>query len=71
MNDYSKVGLQVSSFEEALNVLRSHHYMVSDNLSCADLAIRKIDDIPAVVQLLSNHGIESQMTDVVTCIYQG
>jgi hypothetical protein len=45
--------------------------MVSDNLSWANLTIRKIDDIPAVVQLLSDHGIESQMTDVVTAIYQG
>jgi hypothetical protein len=71
MNDYSKIGLQVSPYEEALDVLRSHHYMVSDNLSWANLTIRKIDDIPAVVQLLSNHGIESQMTDVVTTIYQG
>jgi hypothetical protein len=71
MNDYSKVGLQVSPYEEALSVLRRHQYMVSENLSWANLTIRNIDDIPAVVQLLSNHGIDSQMTDVVTAIYQG
>jgi hypothetical protein len=71
MNDYSKVGLQVSPYEEALSVLRRHDYRVSDYLSRANLTIRKIDDIPAVVQLLLNHGIESQMTDVVTAIYQG
>jgi hypothetical protein len=71
MNDYSKVGLQVSLYEKALSVLRQHHYMVSDNLSWANLTLRKIDDIPAVVQLLLNHGIESQMTDAVTAIYQG
>jgi hypothetical protein len=71
MNDYSKIGLQVSPYEEALAVLRRNHYMVSDNLSWANLTLRKIDEIPAVVRLLSDHGIESQMTDVVTTIYQG
>jgi hypothetical protein len=71
MNDYSKIGLQVSSYEKALDVLRSHHYMVSDNLFWAELAIRNSDNIPAVVRLLSDNGIESQMTDVVTTIYQG
>jgi hypothetical protein len=71
MNDYSKIGLQVSPYEEALDVLRRNHYAVSEILSGANLTIRKIGDIPAVVQLLSDHGIESQMTDVVTTIYQG
>ena len=71
MNDYSKVGLQVSSYEDALNILKRHHYMVSECLSWAELAIHKTNDIPEVVQLLSDNGIECQMADLVTCIYQG
>ena len=71
MNDYSKVGLQVSSYEKALNVLRRHHYLVSESLSWAELFIHKNNDIPAVVRLLSDNGIECQMADLVTCIYQG
>jgi len=71
MNDYSRVGLQVSSCEEALNVLRIHDYTVSESLSCIELAVRKIDEIPAVIRLLSDNGVESQLTDVVTAVYQG
>jgi hypothetical protein len=26
MNDYSKIGLHVSSYQEALNILRRNHY---------------------------------------------
>jgi len=71
MNDYSKVGLQVSPYEEALNVLRRNRYRVSETLSRAELVIRQIDDILAVVRLLSDHGIEYQMADLATAIYQG
>lgn len=71
MNDYSKVGLQVSPYADALKVLRHHHYMVSESLSWAELAIHKTDDIPGVVRLLSDNGIDSQMTDMVNTIYQG
>jgi hypothetical protein len=71
MNDYSKIGLQVSSYQEALNVLRGNHYKVSENISWAEVAIHITDDIPAVVRLLLDNGIESQITDMVTTIYQG
>ena len=71
MNDYSKVGLQVSSYEDALKILRHHHYMVFENFTWGELAIHKTNDIPEVVQLLSDNGIECQMADLVTCIYQG
>jgi len=71
MNDYSKIGLQVSSYEEALNILRRNHYMVSEKPSWSELVIQNIGDIPLVIGLLSDNGIECQMTDLVTCIYQG
>jgi hypothetical protein len=71
MNDYSKISLQVSSYQEALNILRRNHYQVSENRSWAEVAIHITDDIPAVVRLLSDNGIESQLTDMVTTIYQG
>jgi hypothetical protein len=71
MNDYSKIGLQVSSYQEALNILRRNHYRVSENRSWAEVAIHITDDIPAVVRLLSDNGIESQLTDTITTIYQG
>jgi hypothetical protein len=71
MNDYSKIGLQVSSYQEALDILRHKNYGVSENISWAEVAIHKTDDIPEVVRLLSDNGIESQMTDMVTTIYQG
>jgi hypothetical protein len=71
MNDYSKIGLQVSSYQEALSVLRGNHYNVSENISWAEVAIHITEDIPAVVQLLSDNGIESQLTEMVTTIYKG
>jgi len=71
MNDYSKIGLQVSPYEESLNILRRNHYMVSEKLSWSELAIQKFGDIPLVIRLLSDKGIECQMADLVTCIYQG
>jgi hypothetical protein len=70
--DYSKIGLQVSSYQEALNVLRGNHYRITENMFPGRGGpIHKTDDIPAVVRLLSDNGIESQMTDMVTTIYQG
>ena len=54
MNDYSKIGLQVSPYEEALNILIRNHYMVSEKPSWSELAIQKFEDIPLVVRLLSD-----------------
>lgn len=71
MNDYSKVGLQVSPYEDALKILRRNHYMVSEKPSWSELAIQNIGNIPLVIRLLSDNGIECQMADLVTCIYQG
>ena len=71
MNDYSKVGLQVSSYEEALNIFRRHRYLLSEHLSWAELVIHKTNDIPAVVRLLWDNGIDCQIADLATCIYQG
>ena len=71
MNDYSRVGLQVSAFQEALKILRRYRYEVSETFNMAQIAIQNIYDIPIMVRLLSDHGIESQMSDMVTGIYQG
>jgi hypothetical protein len=71
MNDYSKVGLRGSSYEQALNVLRHHRYLLSEHLSWAELVIHKTNDIPAVVRLLSDNGIDCQIADLLTCLYQG
>jgi hypothetical protein len=71
MNDYSKIGLQVSSYQEALNVLRATTIRYPKIGLEQRWAIHITDDIPAVVRLLSDNGIESQLTDMVTTIYQG
>ena len=71
MNDYSEIGLQVSSYEEALVVLKSSAYEVHEKTASADLVVGKAADIPNIVRLLKDRGIDCQVSDVAVALYQG
>lgn len=71
MNDYSKMGLQVSPYEDALEVLKRSSYELSADAASAELVVEEVEDIAKVVRMLTDQGVECQMSDVAIALYQG
>lgn len=61
MNDFSRLGLVVSHLAEALNVLKHGGYTVHE-----------VDDMASVdVAEHRQHGLSCELTDTISCAYQG
>lgn len=71
MNDYSKLGLRVALYDEALHVLKLHHYKVIEAPQSTELILAGAGEIPIVVRLLLDNGIACEMTDTADSMYQG
>jgi hypothetical protein len=71
MNDFSRLGLVVTGLGEALIVLKSRGYTVHVDDRGALLAIDSRDQLLGVCDLLAAHRVECEMSDLVSCAYQG
>lgn len=71
MSDYSVLGLLVNRPEEAVRVLGDNKYSLTDDDCGVEVAIDHPHHLQDVRRLLSAHGIDSEIGDVVHEIYQG
>ncbi len=71
MNDYSVMGLRVSDCAATFRLLAAHHYAVTERQGCRGIAIRAAAEIPQIVELLAQNGLNGEVTDVAEQIYQG
>jgi hypothetical protein len=69
MNDFSRLGLVVTRLAEAIAVLEASGYRVLDNGST--LEVDSLEQLTGVFATLSEHRLEYEMSDVVSCVYQG
>ena len=69
MNDFSKLGLVVTQLSQAVAVLEASGYRVLDNGGALQVDAR--DQLAGVFTALSAHQVEYEVSDLVSCVYQG
>jgi len=71
MSDYSVLGLLVDKLEKAVEVLEKGPFGVTEEGGKVEVAIDDPAHVSQIVQILKDHGIQSEIADVVGGIYQG
>lgn len=71
MSDYAVMGLVVSDLPATVRVLEARQFPLTVTSYGIDVAIDTAARVPAIVQELKKHGIESAMSDIVGHVYQG
>jgi hypothetical protein len=69
MNDFSRLGLVVNRLNEALVVLRGEGFTVTEET--AGVEIVDHDHLARVLRVLGAHGHSCEMSDLISCVYQG
>jgi len=71
MNDFSQLGLVVSSIERALAALRSHGFFVHQEQDSTLVEISEQGQLGKIMLTLQNEKLDVEMSDLVSCVYQG
>ena len=71
MEDYSVLGLLVADLDRAHQVLSNHNFTVHKKSDHLKINIDQADQMPEVINLLIQNGIECQIADIVDQVYQG
>lgn len=70
MNDFSRLGLVVSRLAEAVAVLRTAGFTVIEE-EAAGVEIADQRQLLRALELLGAHGQNCEMSDLISCVYQG
>jgi hypothetical protein len=71
MAEYSVLGLLVDKLEKAVRVLGENRFPVIDEAGDLAVAVNQPGQLHEIVRLLKEHGIECEIADVVSGVYQG
>ena len=71
MEDYSILGLLVASLDRTHQVLTGRHFTVHIKSDHLKIEIDRADQMPEIITLLIQNGIECQIADIVDQVYQG
>ena len=71
MAEYSVLGLLVDQLEEAVRVLGENQFSVLDEDGDLEVAMNHPGQLKEIIHLLRDKGIDSEIADVVSGIYQG
>jgi len=71
MEDYSVLGLLVANLERTHRVLADKDYVVYKKSDHLKVKFNGADQLPEIVNLLSQNGIDCGIADIVDQIYQG
>ena len=71
MNDFSILGLKVSSLDEALAALAADGHPIVESQGAVSIRFDTRDKIAGIFETLSRNGVQYQMTDLVSRAYQG
>jgi hypothetical protein len=69
MNDFSRLGLVVTRLTQAVSVLEASGYPVIDNGRALQVECK--GQLAAVLVVLSEHQVEHELSDLISCVYQG
>ena len=70
MNDFSRLGLVVNRLAEAVALLRVAGFTVSEE-EAAGVEIADQRHLTRALELLGAHGHSCEMSDLISCVYQG
>lgn len=70
MADYSVLGLLVKRYRDSLNILEKEGYLLTRKPCGADVSIQAPSHILEIQALLEQHGITSEISDIVDSLYQ-
>ena len=71
MEDYSVLGLRVNDLDRAHQVIAGRQFAVHKKLDHLKVKIERADQLPEIVALLGQNGIDCGVADVVDQVYQG
>ncbi|MDD2462380.1 MAG: hypothetical protein PHI97_00120 [Desulfobulbus sp.] len=71
MNDFSKLGLVVTQLAEALAALRAGGFTVHETVEGSLVEIDEQNQLCKILQVLAQHDLSCEMSDQVSCVYQG
>jgi hypothetical protein len=71
MNDWAELALRVSARRHALDLLQGQGVQISLTDSGTRLHFETLDQIPASIRLLQQHGLAADLSDAVARVYQG
>lgn len=69
MNDFSRLGLVVTELALAVAVLEANGYRVLDNGRA--LQVDNADHLASVFTVLSAQQVQFELSDLISCVYQG
>ena len=70
MNDFSRLGLVVNRLAEAVAVLRTAGFTVTEE-EAAGVEIADQRQLAHALAVLAAHGHSCEMSDLISCVYQG
>ncbi len=70
MSDFTLMGLMVSRYSDALELLESHGLLLEKKKGGSDLTVENPSHILEIQNLLTENGITSQYSDIADTIYQ-
>ncbi|NLX17700.1 MAG: hypothetical protein GXY53_00250 [Desulfobulbus sp.] len=71
MNDFSRMGIAVNQLDDAVTALRDDGFAVHENEQGCFLDISGAKQLHQAVQTLSSRRLDYEITDLVSCVYQG
>ena len=71
MNDYSRLGLRVTSCEGARQVLAENRFGVVEDAEGSHVVLANAGEVQAAVALLNRRGVACEVADLADQIYQG
>ena len=71
MGDYSVLGLLVANLDQAHRVLADRQFAVHKKSDHLKVKIDRTGQLPEIVTLLSQNGIDCGLADIVDQVYQG
>jgi hypothetical protein len=71
MGDYSVMGLVVSECARAIDLLKENAFSVTTRPSGSAVHFADTAALQAIVQILREHAIECDISDIVKHVYQG
>ncbi len=70
MNDFSRLGLVVNRLAEAVALLRTAGFTVIEE-EAAGVEVADQRQLTRALELLGGHGQNCEMSDLISCVYQG
>ena len=71
MSDFSVLALRVEKFELAQRQLKKESVQLKKHPFGFEIVVNGIGHLKSILHLLTTHGINAELTDIATPIYQG